>query len=800
MATEAKKHNTYRVAAAIDFGTHGTGYAWAPMDTHNDDPVHREIRFRDGWPYQPVKGPKVLSAVLLPIGAEPAVIGYAARKRRGEARAASGTTEEWYHYAFKPYLQERQRQEPPKLTPQQAADLTSVLLREIVGEALRDIRQHGYHPDEVHWCLTVPAIWDGPAMSLTRRAAEQAGLPADPARLGLVREPEAAALYCLIKGGYVVRANREATETRLNGDARFVIADCGGGTVDISAYAVDSSSRLEQIGKMVGGEFGSENINELFVKVVLAKRIGRTGVANFASRHLDALQELVDRWEDEKVRIEATVAADGSVRITDSVNVALGVRVYRAIESVVPDLSDRLRTSQGVDDSIVVKPAELVEIFEKVIQQIVEGVDEQIQLLVGQRGSRADPETLLLVGGFSQSPYLQHRLSQHLKGRARVVVPHQGAIATAVLAGAVHSSYSSALIGTRLSAYTYGFEMALPFEDGIDPENSRMISDYGGTFCYGRFSSIVTAYESVPVDHEVRRTVVPMGRHQTEISIRVFASTEAAPRYVSGSNELGRLTVDVSSTAGEQATQDSRAVDLIFRFTGTEVAYTATEKATGLQTSPAVVAFERIRTVPPRDHADGRKRRSLPGGDSPGKAADRGMLAEQYRALAGQHVLNAARRLIDDAGPHGRLRTAKLVATISKYLFAPSPSQTGAILDALEITPITPRAEVIGKIANQARVLRKKASAAQIHIEWDFTVNAGSLLRADRQQPWANCDPADPVDFVVTPALLLDGALCCQQVVYTSPQSGESLSAGECAPLATPSARRRRYRLFPSSR
>jgi molecular chaperone DnaK (HSP70) len=774
MVTEREKHNPYRVAAAIDFGTHGTGYAWAPMDTHNDDPVRREIHFRNGWPYQPVKGPKVLSAVLLPIGDEPAVIGYAARKKRGEAGAASGTAEERYHYAFKPYLQERQCQEPPKFTPQQAADFTSVLLREIVGEALRDIGQHGYDPDEVHWCLTVPAIWDGPAMSLTRWAAEQAGLPADLARLGLVREPEAAALYCLINGAYLVRANREATETRLDGDPRFVIADCGGGTVDISAYAVGSSGRLEQIGKMIGGDFGSENINELFVKVVLANRIGRTGVASFASTHLDALQELVDRWEDEKVRIEATVAADGSVDIADPVNVALGVRVYRAIESVVPDLSDRLRTSQGVDDSIVVKSAELVDIFENVIQQIIEGVDEQIQLLAGQRGRSAEPETLLLVGGFSQSPYLQHRLSQHLKGRARVLVPHQGAIATAVLAGAVHFSYNSALIGRRLSAYTYGFEMAQPFEDGIDPENSRMISDYGGIFCNGRFSSIVTAYERVPVDHEVRRTVFPMRRDQTEILIRVFASTEAAPRYVAASNELGQLTVDVSATAGTQATQEERAVDLTFRFTGTEVAYTATEKATGMKTRPAVVAFERTRTVPPRDHADSRKRRSLPGGDSPGKAADRGALAEQYRALAGQHVLNAARRLADDAGPNGRLRTAKLVAAISGHLFTPSPPPTGAILDALGITPMTPRAMVIGKIANQAHVLRKKASTAQIHIEWDFTVNAGSLLRADRQQPWANCDPADPVDFVVTPALLLDGALCCQQVVYTSPpQLGE---------------------------
>src|SRR5579859_5363587 len=62
--SERPKRPSFRVAAAIDFGTHSTGYAWVPVDTANDSPTTREIQFRTQWPDQPVPSAKVLSAVL----------------------------------------------------------------------------------------------------------------------------------------------------------------------------------------------------------------------------------------------------------------------------------------------------------------------------------------------------------------------------------------------------------------------------------------------------------------------------------------------------------------------------------------------------------------------------------------------------------------------------------------------------------------------------------------------------------------------------------------------------------------
>ena len=57
--------------------------------------------------------------------------------------------------------------------------------------------------------------------------------------------------------------------------------DCGGGTVDISAFKVVnvSPARLDQVGKATGGPWGSTNVDKQFegylkVRYRLAVRVG----------------------------------------------------------------------------------------------------------------------------------------------------------------------------------------------------------------------------------------------------------------------------------------------------------------------------------------------------------------------------------------------------------------------------------------------------------------------------------------------------------------------------------------------
>lgn len=72
---------------------------------------------------------------------------------------------------------------------------------------------------QIAYVITVPAIWNDSAKSLTRQAAERAGIPHS--KLELITEPEAAALYCATISKQVDLAVGN----------RFMVCDAGGGTV-----------------------------------------------------------------------------------------------------------------------------------------------------------------------------------------------------------------------------------------------------------------------------------------------------------------------------------------------------------------------------------------------------------------------------------------------------------------------------------------------------------------------------------------------------------------------------------------
>jgi molecular chaperone DnaK (HSP70) len=73
---------------------------------------------------------------------------------------------------------------------------------------------------KISYMVTVPAIWKEKAMDLTRKAASKA-IGATEDRITLIREPEAAALYCATI----------CEEVGLESDDYFMVCDAGGGTV-----------------------------------------------------------------------------------------------------------------------------------------------------------------------------------------------------------------------------------------------------------------------------------------------------------------------------------------------------------------------------------------------------------------------------------------------------------------------------------------------------------------------------------------------------------------------------------------
>ncbi|WP_187283230.1 Hsp70 family protein [Streptomyces sp. t39] len=543
------------MAAAIDFGTHGSGFAWCAVND-GEDPADRRIDFFDQWKDQPVSYPKNLSALLLDDDGRVLEWGYAARRaraNRAEGRFATG---------FKTWLKPDAGEGG---TPGEAKELVAAYLRELRNRALLSITGGGFHPDDVRWCLTVPAIWDDAERNLMRQAAEEAGFPTGRERLILVTEPEAAAVYCAVDRG----AGIGGADT-----APTLVVDCGGGTVDIAGYRDRGDGTLEELCTPVGGKQGSDYINRRFERE-MAQRIGPAAYRALQEREHELLS-LLDGFESAKAAFR--VDSDEPTRIPLSFAAGNTIVRHGGLE--------RLASSQnGVDDEIVLTADVMRTLFEGTVDPLVRQVVTRTRELLAACG----PDEVLrvvVVGGFAQSLYVRSRLTedvtQEFGARVRIVIPPSPA--RAVLAGAVHYACRPEIVHSRRARSSYGAAIALPrklFERGEVAGLPKQKDAEGRGFRLGHLKVFVRAGDVVRVGEEWRMNLLPVDASDTRLRVAVHSSPDPRMKTVNspGARRIGEVVVDISESLGQPS--EERAVEVAFRFGGTEIEVSGRNPRTG---------------------------------------------------------------------------------------------------------------------------------------------------------------------------------------------------------------------------
>lgn len=554
---------TIRVVAAVDFGTHGSGFAWCPVDSVNDE-ADRKIYYFDQWQDQPVVYPKNLTALLLDGQDKVIDWGYSARRALSNAGMRSGAGDLRLVQGFKMWLRAGDTPANGHLngTPQQALPLIAAYLRRLREVAVQHITDGGYREDEIRWCLTVPAMWTEYQRNAMRKAAERAGFPATPDRLLLITEPEAAAIHAF------ARTPAGAAELPI------MVVDCGGGTVDIAAYRPEPGGRLAQLGHTDGGDLGSSYINQRFLTGVVKPRFGAELLAHIEQHAPDALQEMLDAFEGAKRQHD--VGRDTPLSIT------IPGKIYQLLHSR-GGLQRLARLQGGQDFHVLVDSADADKLFDGVVRPLTHLVAERIVDMRNLLGDRKAGIRIVLVGGFAQSPYLRSQLTAFLQKRygsaVELLIPPDPA--RAVLAGAVHYTYQPSVVSSRTVELTYGISCSLPFEPDVDPARLRFVDDRGIFRCRDRFLVFVRNGESVDIDQTVSNELVPIRNDQSDMSYDLLATTEKDPRYCTGSDVrvLGTVTVDLGSAM--RLPIDDRKVEISMCFGGTEIQVTSRNVHTG---------------------------------------------------------------------------------------------------------------------------------------------------------------------------------------------------------------------------
>ncbi|CAC5370253.1 unnamed protein product [Mytilus coruscus] len=368
---------------------------------------------------------------------------------------------------------------------------------------------------DIHWVLTVPAIWSDQAKQFMRQAANQAGI--EDGLLSLAYEPEAAAIYCKdITLQKKVNGPVGSLETFDFGH-QFLVLDCGGGTVDITAYEVQTKDKLIELCPPSGGPWGGTEVDKLFLNFV-KEVFGKAVWCNFEKSNMRDCLDLLRTFEGRK-------------RV-------IGANNEEKVRLLFPrDLFDvyEEQTGSGFKSALGVTKARdklifPIDVLKNLFSQPLKAITAHVRELL-QKPELQQVRTILMVGGFSDSELLY----QHIKSEfteINVLRPHDAV--SSVMKGAVIFGHSPEVIPERICARTYGIACNIPFDSEIHPPELRQVCD-GMEMCTDSFQPIVRKGDIIILGQSCfERQFLPTCSNDKSATIDIFVSPDDNPKYTYG--------------------------------------------------------------------------------------------------------------------------------------------------------------------------------------------------------------------------------------------------------------------------
>lgn len=359
---------------------------------------------------------------------------------------------------------------------------------------------------------------------------------------------------------------------------RYLVADCGGGTVDLTIHELENQGKLTELYKATGGAWGSMGVDYQF-ELLLLDIFGEKFLLDFVANKPVSWLELLALFETKKRSF--------SPHKQMSVNISLPfafIECYREKtgKSVVSAIT-RYKES-GVQWShqgmLRLLPSVMMKLFEPVVSAIIHHIQE---LLLVPKLSNI--EYLFLVGGFAESAVLQEAIRNAFRSSLRVIIPQD--VSLSILKGAVMYGHDPTLIHIRRSALTYGVGCLNRFIPGKHPPRKKVIKD-GVEWCTGVFDGFVFSDQAVSLGHVVTRSYSPAQAGQKSTVITLFASEKESVYFVSdpGCYKVGDLKLEMPDTTGGKR----RELIMSMVFGDTEISVEAVDMTSG-QKSYASVDF-----------------------------------------------------------------------------------------------------------------------------------------------------------------------------------------------------------------
>ncbi|KAK3094819.1 hypothetical protein FSP39_006636 [Pinctada imbricata] len=591
------RHRGHFVVVAIDFGTTYSGYAFS--FTSDPDGIHMMRKWEGGDPG--VINQKTPTTVLLTPEGLFHSFGFSARDFYHDLDKEEA--KKWLYFdKFKMIL--HNTAELSRDTLLQASNGKLCPAISVFAYALQFFKDHALQElsdqsgtkiinEDVRWVISVPAIWKASAKQFMRQAAYEAGLisPDCPDQLVIALEPEAASIYCrklrihqLVPDVVIERPLQSpsrsspepmnmspACEEVITG-TRYMVVDCGGGTVDITVHEVNTGGKLTELYRASGGPYGSIGVDVEFEKL-LCSIFGKEFIEQYK-------QKRPVGWVDLMVAFESRKRSSSPDKVT-SLNVALPfsfIDYFKKHKSGHIDLVIKKHADKGVQWSsqgmLRLTPGAMKLLFVPTLDRIKQAIGDVLN----------NPHTrglkyLFLVGGFAESRILQHEIRKEFSSLLKVIIP-QGTGLT-ILKGAVLFGLDPTVVNVRKSRHTFGVGVLNKYRADKHPHEKHVVKD-GKEWCTDVFDKYVEVDQPIAVGDVVLRSYMPVKSDQKYSQINIYSTENRDVNFITdpGVQKCGTLELELLSDNTEEV-PDKREIQTRMQFGETEIKVSALDVTSG---------------------------------------------------------------------------------------------------------------------------------------------------------------------------------------------------------------------------
>ena len=350
-------------------------------------------------------------------------------------------------------------------------EISAMILRR-----LRDIAEAHIGEPVAKAVITVPAYFSDAQRQATREAGEIAGLEV----VRIINEPTAAAL---------------AYEHGHGGARKALVYDLGGGTFDVSVVNLESEV-VEVLASHGNNHLGGDDFDQKLIDFAIAHLHAQHGVD--IRQHAQAMARLQQAAEAAKITLSdepyATLAEEYLLE-RDGVPIHLSLEISR-------------------------------QHYEEMIEPYVAETLEAVHVSLSGAGlTVADIDEILLVGGATRTPLVQHRLEREfgMQPRAEVDPDLCVVMGAAIQAGVVAGTQVSAVL-VDVTPYTFG-------TSALEYVNGEMYP-----YCY---VPLIRRNTPIPVSKSEGFCTVFDGQSRVDINVYQGEDPDALNNI-----EIGRFTIE----------------------------------------------------------------------------------------------------------------------------------------------------------------------------------------------------------------------------------------------------------------